>query len=503
MKIAACLMLKNEQKCTSVLLESIVGVADGLVVYDTRSMDGTLEIVQAFCDKNGIALHVKLDEFADFSTSRNALMEFAYSLDYDFLLLLNCGDVVRHAGELKECQPEINSNGPEMKIATCMMLKNEQKRISVSLESIVGVADGLVVYDTGSTDSTLEIVRAFCDKNGIALHVKLGEFVDFSTSRNVLMEFADSLDYEFLLLLDCNDVVQHAGGLREYLRSQPEDATAWLVVQEWWSGFLNRYMNVRLLRAKSGWRYKGVVHEYLYNQTHDQFARLIVPDMILYQDRTQDDDKTGKRFGRDRDMLIAEHRKNPDDARTVFYLGQTYDCLQDRENAYRYYKKRSEMAGFEEERYQSFYKLGEITIGCLFDKSDGGFGSEWEWEHALGWYMRAFAHSSRAEPLVRIAQHYQRQNKFLVAYHFARMACELPFPTDILFIDKAIYEYFRFHVLSVVAFYCDRFEDGYRACQKALKTGGNRKIDQNNLRHYEKRMGITPESTEPATSPSE
>ena len=61
------------------------------------------------------------------------------------------------------------------------MLKNEEKRIHVSLESIKNL-DGLIIYDTGSTDNTINIIKDFSTLNNIPLHLITGEFIDFSTS---------------------------------------------------------------------------------------------------------------------------------------------------------------------------------------------------------------------------------------------------------------------------------------------------------------------------------
>ena len=40
-------------------------------------------------------------------------------------------------------------------VGITMMVKNEKKRLHVSLESIKNVADALIIYDTGSTDETI------------------------------------------------------------------------------------------------------------------------------------------------------------------------------------------------------------------------------------------------------------------------------------------------------------------------------------------------------------
>ena len=54
-------------------------------------------------------------------------------------------------------------------IALLMMVKNEKKRLHVSLESVKDVVDSFVIYDTGSTDNTMEICEEYANKFNIPL----------------------------------------------------------------------------------------------------------------------------------------------------------------------------------------------------------------------------------------------------------------------------------------------------------------------------------------------
>ena len=50
-------------------------------------------------------------------------------------------------------------------IALAMMIKNEEKRIEVSFDSVKDISKVFVILDTGSTDRTLEICRQYCAKH--------------------------------------------------------------------------------------------------------------------------------------------------------------------------------------------------------------------------------------------------------------------------------------------------------------------------------------------------
>ena len=79
------------------------------------------------------------------------------------------------------------------KVACVMMVKNEEKRIEVSFDSVLGLCDTFVIYDTGSIDSTVSICREYCERNKVRLFLKEGIFVDFEESRNVMLDFADEV----------------------------------------------------------------------------------------------------------------------------------------------------------------------------------------------------------------------------------------------------------------------------------------------------------------------
>jgi glycosyltransferase involved in cell wall biosynthesis len=360
------------------------------------------------------------------------------------------------------------------------MCKNESKRIHVTLNSIIGIVDSLVIYDTGSTDNTIEIIKQFSETNNIPLHLLQGTFIDFSTSRNTLLNYADTIDgIDYLLLLDANDELKGGKYLRElcekYLHT---DHTGFLLCQEWWSGHLDKYYNMRLIKPRSNWKYCHPVHEWLHNTTPSLSVRF--PDeIVVYQDRTQDDDKSFHRFKLDKEILLKEHKLNPSEPRITFYLAQTFLCLSEIEDAFYYYKLRTHLQGFEEERFISYLKCGELSEKLNHP-----------WSESMAWYIKAFEHSERVEPLLKLVEHYRlvsppSPQSWKLAFSYISIACELSYPTDcILFVDKLAYTYKRWHLLGIVGFYCNKLVEGKLGCLKALEHCPESDIDKRNLTFY-------------------
>jgi len=392
--------------------------------------------------------------------------------------------------EIKKEFYTLNRDKPT--IGLLMMVKNEEKRLQVTLDSVIGQVDALIFYDTGSTDKTIEIIEKFSEKHKINLYLKRGDFVDFSTSRNVSLDFADTIDVHYLLLLDCNDELQGGNELKTAAKMFVEkENNAFLVCQQWWCGQLDKYFNVRFVKARHGWRYRGSVHEWMKDTLSETDQPRIpvvrLPDnIVLYQDRTQDDDKSGKRFKRDRELLLRDYKNNPNEPRTLFYLAQTCQCLGMHDEALYYSKLRLELQGFLEERFHSYVRCG---TSCMMLGHD--------WEDCLKWFVRAYEEFQRAESLVKIADYYRHKaqallkekknpgNTWRTAYMYIKEACLLNYPEDaILFVDKGAYEYYRWHLMGIIAFYVGSHEEGKEACLKAIAQGKNKELDEKNLQFY-------------------
>jgi glycosyltransferase involved in cell wall biosynthesis len=383
-------------------------------------------------------------------------------------------------------------------IALLMMVRNEHKRLHVSLNSVIGHVDSIVIFDTGSQDNTIEILETFSKEHNIPLRLKQGEFVNFEESRNVSLDFADTFkDIDYVLLLDTNDELRGGDKLRSFVNSfdkleDPKKSTGFLVCQEWFSGAYDKYYNMRFVKAREGWRYRGSVHEYMVNtkfigneQNAPQVYR-IDDSIVLFQDRTQDDDKSSKRYARDKELLLKDYLKDPKEPRTLFYLAQTLACLGELEDSIKYYLERTLVDGFLEEKFHAFLRAGDLS-----EKTNK------PWEESMGYYMKSFHVLQRVEPLIKLAEYYLKKNQWILAFMFINLACSLPFPDKaILFIDKNAYDYKRWHILGIVGWYSGHFKEGKIGAMNAIKSGNNNELDTKNLKFYEdreKRLNISGE----------
>jgi len=225
-----------------------------------------------------------------------------------------------------------------------MIVKNEERIITRLLDSVQGVVSEYVILDTGSTDSTVELIQNY----PIPGHVLREPFRDFGASRTRAMEIARELSRAtHLLLLDADMVLCSSPSLPENLDTD----TVYSMTQK--NGNLS-YHNVRIVPRLADVKCVGYTHEYYSFPNAQQH----LPEDVAYIRDVGDGGSKADKFERDERLLKMQLEKNPGDPRTLFYLGQTTHCLGRFEEAVGFYEARLRAGdGFQEETNYCKYRL--------------------------------------------------------------------------------------------------------------------------------------------------
>jgi tetratricopeptide (TPR) repeat protein len=142
-------------------------------------------------------------------------------------------------------------------ISACLIVRNEAVILARCLDAVRGVADEIVVYDTGSTDGTIALARAH------GARVVEGQWHDdFALARNAALAACRGT---WVLHVDADDVLTGDGGaLRRLLRHAATDVDAFLIEIENLvdDGTGRSYTNraCRVFRRDRG-RWQGRIHE--------------------------------------------------------------------------------------------------------------------------------------------------------------------------------------------------------------------------------------------------
>lgn len=359
-------------------------------------------------------------------------------------------------------------------VGLVIMIKDEANKIQASLDPYVqGGINRFFVYDTGSTDNTLEKVQEWFQRYPqVKGKIVQEPFVSFAISRNKALRLAEKWfpEVAFLLMPDAEWYMTNVYSLIQFCQKAiMEQDLAYRVRLQ--LGTMKFYQT-RLIRSHRKVEFKGVVHEGI-------DSTRAVPDEVFWDVKSskRGQKKSFERWIKDKDLLLAEHAKNPNDPRTVFYLAQTYHCLKDYENAKKWYSLRISMPGYVEETFVAYLRLGEVL-----EKMG-------DWCSAMVQYLKAYAfRPSRIEPLICIATHFWINEDAENCFVYAQMALAIPVSTDILFVEQYDWDFVRYNLVSQSAKAVKQWKIGYDATEKALKIEPKTLHLKKNLAFYRKKL---------------
>lgn len=312
-------------------------------------------------------------------------------------------------------------------LAAALMVKNEVSTVSITLESLARHNISRVfVYDTGSTDGTQTLCRSRAAELGLELFLREGAFVDFATSRNALLAWAESRS-EWLLLLDSGEEI--TAPIADALSRTADSVCGFHIMQQWGQ---STFYNVRLIRNNGVWRYEFPVHEYLHKETACETLDWS-DDLRITQNRAVTGHSSYARWHRDVDVLLSVLEYDPENPRAAFYLAQTYAQLGQFKNAIGAYFTRYGIVnrGWWEEREVALYQI----VLCHLNLN--------QTTQANKWAARLYDRHSRIEGIVEVAQRFADTQQFLICYALAQLACKEPKPKRHLFFNSHTYDHQR------------------------------------------------------------
>jgi len=364
-------------------------------------------------------------------------------------------------------------------LVVVLMVKNEAAVMEKTLQPLVdGGITSFFIFDTGSTDTTVAVTHDFFERNHIEQYQIMQEpFVNFAHSRNRALELTEHYfpQAQFMLMIDAEWLVHGVDRLLAFCADHINDTQSLYLIKM--TNGCDDFYHPRLMRTHRNVRFVGGVHE-----VPNVYSSCKLPDTI-YIERTATPasvEQTRRRWRRDVGILMNEHMQDPANARTLFYLAQTFDCLNDLANARLWYEKRIAVAGWPEETFMASYRLAQVLERMTHE----GTGS---WHEAHTQYLHAYSlRPTRAEPLVLLAEHYWNVGDYPLCYLFASVAVQIPYPhDDYLFINRDFYEYYRYDLLGRAAWYLGKYTEGEKAVRQALKARPELVHLQNNLALYE------------------
>jgi glycosyltransferase involved in cell wall biosynthesis len=205
-----------------------------------------------------------------------------------------------------------------------MIVKNEEQKLAHCLDSVAGLAEEIVIVDTGSTDGT----RAVAARYGAAAIPFDFTAVNFAAARNHAIDHATG---RWILVLDADEQLDGGGAsIIEHLVDADDNVGYYFERRNRGpdSGATTTDHVVRLFPNRPDYRFRGRVHEIIDTAILTGGGRLRQSGIVIEHDFALDREARRRKNRWYIDILKEEIAADPGDASRLDFLAAEYHQLE-------------------------------------------------------------------------------------------------------------------------------------------------------------------------------
>ena len=332
-----------------------------------------------------------------------------------------------------------------------MIVKNESHIICKTFDNILKYVPITywVISDTGSTDNTIELIKAYWKEKNIDGELVEHAWKDFGYNRTKALESAyNKTDY--LLIFDADDSFHGDFKIPVVLNKDSYNL-------KFGEGF--EYVRPLLVNNRRRWKFVGVLHEFLSCCEPDAVSATIDGNYHVESGRTGNRSQDPKKYEKDAKVLETAFHTEKDTSLTdryAFYCAQSWKDAGEPDNSIMWYKKCLTLNNWYQEKYYSC-----LMIGNLYKQK----GDNME---ALKYWLKTAEYDGERMEGIAEAVHLLREsgmNLFVCALYKKYKGYNKR-PKDKLFIDTTKYDSIIEYNASISAYYCGKKEMGMECCRK-------------------------------------
>jgi len=362
-----------------------------------------------------------------------------------------------------------------MNICLSMIVKNEARVIERVLTSVLPLIDSWTIVDTGSTDSTREIIQAFFERHNVPGKLHHFEWTgNFSEARNFALRATEEsgADYGFWIDADEEMFIGEAFNRESAFASRKD---AYCITTR---NSTIEYNRKNIWKTGLGFIWTGPIHEYLSSPNEKSSGVLSNAFVKCYTDGASWAD-VQKKYAEHARALSAYCEHTPD-PRWVFYAAQSYKDAGMVAQAIEWYERRALMLnGFFEERYVSKCAVANLN-GVL--KADVQTRARHFIEaHALD--------PLRGEAIKGLTQLYIDATDWQTAYIYSTYGLRYnktnPYPHRVLFLTANYYDFEALEMHALCAYYANHKQEAaatYWKMREQIADMGEGRLNADQLR---------------------
>jgi len=314
-----------------------------------------------------------------------------------------------------------------MTVPVCltMIVKNEAEIITRGFDSIIPYITHFAICDTGSTDSTVEVIEKYMAEHSIPGKVFKHHWKNFGHNRTLALEASREVCPEgWSWMLDADDTID--GTLpKDFFNTFPEPSVNGFSITIKQGG--STYSRTQIFKNTTKWRYERSLHEFPTCEA-PKIANL-PPSIWNNSNREGARNKDPLKYKKDAEALMDDLAKYPNDPRTLFYLANSWRDAGNREKAIKYYHRRAALkTGWNQEAYVSYLNLLRLE-------------SNWATKMELAWKALEIDPSRLEVPFHIMVEACMRHKDIQQAYAIAAAPENREMNPNMLFIENETYQW--------------------------------------------------------------
>jgi hypothetical protein len=345
-----------------------------------------------------------------------------------------------------------------------MIVKNESHIIIQTLTNLCTyvVFDAYYISDTGSTDNTMDLIRAFFKERGIPGHIEQVEWRDFGFNRTLALQMAfNKTDY--LFIFDADDSIHGDFRLPEHLT---HDAYQLKLGQSF------VYLRTLIVNNRKRWRFVGVLHEYIACVDKEESSFAIQGEYYVDSGRSGSRNKDPNKYIKDAAVLERGFYEEGGGGgggggdrglaeRYAFYCAQSWmDAgVAYIDKAIEWYLRVLTQNNWTQEKYYS-----ALCLGDLYNKKGDKYNS-------MKYYSKTMEYDEeRIEGVASLMEFLRADGIHIMVnalYH--KYKGYNKFPKNKLFLSTDKYHDIIEYNNSISAFYIADKRSGYECCKTILR----------------------------------
>jgi glycosyltransferase involved in cell wall biosynthesis len=348
-----------------------------------------------------------------------------------------------------------------------MIVKNEEKVIARCLESVKGIVDEIIIVDTGSTDNTIEIVKAYTHR---IFHFDW--IHDFAAARNFSFQQATK---EYILWLDADDVIQEADRKKFIQLKNNLSSSIDSVSMEYQLSFDDQGKAVtslrrnRLVKRERQFIWIGAVHEYLEVGGSIEHANIAIQHLPIKHD-------INRNIGIYEAKLKRGEVFSPRDL--FYFANECKDHEQYTRAIHNYLQFLETEKGWIEDNIRACYHISDCYHSLNNPKQE------------IEWVLKTFQYDRpRPEAACRLGYYFLEKQQIDQAIYWYEYALQYPSPSDRMAITNHAFSTWLPHLQLCVCYdHIGEFEKAYEHNEKARNYQPNNPHVLHNKTYLETRL---------------